>query len=246
MECAKKNDIHGDSILPEPRNEAEHKELIKHAGTPKFWLGVVKGADKEWHYESNKEQVAYDAWGKDMPLSWNPRDTCVVVDPSRDGMLTSHNHTNIIVKGGWYDRQCEVAACGQYRVICEKKVPRQYQGIFFPIVSGGVSSANKSDTRVQNALNVAVFKINEQMNSLYLYKVADNSFTVTHQLVAGRKFHFQGVKFAQTNCVKNAGSDLDLASCQFSANGKSQTCSFDVVWQAWMTPQHTLWNLSCN
>ena len=57
MECAKQNDSYGDSILPEPRTEAEHRELIKHAGTTRFWLGVVKGADKEWHYESNKEKV---------------------------------------------------------------------------------------------------------------------------------------------------------------------------------------------
>jgi len=109
---------------------------------------------------------------------------------------------------------------------------------------GGVSTADNSDTQVLNALNAATMKINEQMNSLYLHKVADNSFTVTQQVVAGMKYHFEGVKLAQTSCVKNAGSDL--AGCQFSANGMSQTCSFDVIWQSWMTPEYTLMNLSCN
>merc|ERR1712039_766237 len=96
-------------------------------------------------------------------------------------------------------------------------------------MAGGVSTADNSDTQVLNALNAATMKINEQMNSLYLHKVADNSFKVTQQVVA---------------CVKNAGSDL--AGCQFSANGMSQTCSFDVIWQSWMTPEYTLMNLSCN
>merc|ERR1712110_20083 len=97
-------------------------------------------------------------------------------------------------------------------------------------MAGGVSTADNSDT--------------QEMNSLYLHKVADNSFTVTQQVVAGMKYHFEGVKLAQTSCVKNAGSDL--AGCQFSANGMSQTCSFDVIWQSWMTPEYTLMNLSCN
>merc|ERR1712241_767538 len=94
-------------------------------------------------------------------------------------------------------------------------------------IGGGISSADKTDTDVLKALNAATMKINNQMNSMYLHKVADNSFTVTQQVVAGMKYHFEGAKLAQTSCVKNAGSDL--AGCQFSANGMSQTCSFDVI-----------------
>jgi len=108
-------------------------------------------------------------------------------------------------------------------------------------VPGGVSSADNSDTQVLKALNFAVTQINAQMNSLYLHKPADNSFTVTKQVVAGMKYHFSGVKLAQTDCVKNSVSDV--AGCKFSSNGMSQTVSFDVIWQSWMTPEYQLMNL---
>ena len=132
--CAKYN-----ATLPEPKNITQQQEMQDYTKGIRFWLGIAKVGGK-WEYMSNNEPVTYTNWGSGMPLGWNSRDECVVVDGKRlgyslDGGLSSSSLSasppsgtvdtamELIkpesARGGWFDRQCFHEDCGKYSVVCE-------------------------------------------------------------------------------------------------------------------------------
>lgn len=107
---------------------------------------------------------------------------------------------------------------------------------------GGENQIDINDDSVQKALTFAVDSMNAQENFMF-YRKAVNVEKVTSQVVSGMAYHFRGVHMSATNCVKN-GNGL-THDCLVADGADTKVCDFDIWYQAWMTPQYKLTNLSC-
>uniref|UniRef100_A0A8C8Z3Y5 Cystatin domain-containing protein n=1 Tax=Prolemur simus TaxID=1328070 RepID=A0A8C8Z3Y5_PROSS len=96
---------------------------------------------------------------------------------------------------------------------------------------GGIEEADVNDEEVQQALDFAISKYNEEINDLY-YSRVQQVVRARQQVVAGMNYFFD-VKIGRTTCTK---SQPNLDNCPFHEQShlkREKLCSFEIYSVPW-------------
>ncbi|XP_041355107.1 multicystatin-like [Gigantopelta aegis] len=108
-------------------------------------------------------------------------------------------------------------------------------------VIGGLEAVHINDVGLQKSIEFAVHTLNAKSNSLHM-SVPMAISNIKQQIVAGVKYEFT-MKLVESTCNKEVA--ISLTSCPQLANGLTQTCDVQVLFQAWTPTQFTLLQDKC-